>query len=110
MSIYGSSKRAHTRYKRELRIDLKAGAQVIQIYSIDFSVVGVKLGGIMLELAPGQQVELTIEKDGEKFTFHGRVERDDGAHHINRIGREANAFFVKILDEGFPAFVNKMFS
>ncbi|HLE41578.1 MAG TPA: PilZ domain-containing protein [Nitrospirota bacterium] len=109
MTIYGKSKRNTTRFKRELRIDLKAGGQAVQIYSIDYSVVGIKVAGIMLDLTPGEQVELVIEKDGGKVVFHGRVERDDGAHHVNRIGREANAFFIKILDEGFPDFVKEMF-
>ncbi len=63
----------------------------------------------MLELAPGEQVELFIEKDGRKYAFRGQVERDDGAHHVNRIGREANAFFVKVLDREFPDFVKAMF-
>jgi len=64
----------------------------------------------MLDLTPGEQVELVIEKDGGKVVFHGRVERDDGAHHVNRIGREANALFIKMLDEKFPDFVKAMFS
>ena len=110
MTIYGKSKRNSTRFKRELRVDLKAGGQTVQVYSIDYSVVGIKVAGTTLDLTPGERVELVIEKDGGKVTFYGRVERDDGAHHINRIGREANAFFIKILDEKFPDFVKAMFS
>jgi hypothetical protein len=110
MTIYGKSKRNTTRFKREVRVDLKTGGQTVQIYSIDFSAIGIKLAGIMLDLTPGERVELSIEKDGGKVAFHGRVERNDGTYHVNRIGREANAFFIKILDEGFPDFVKAMFS
>ncbi len=42
MTIYGKSKRNTTRFKREVRVDVMTGGQAVQVYSIDFSVVGMK--------------------------------------------------------------------
>ena len=86
-------------------VDIKVGNEVKKIYSIDLSMGGVKVGGKMLMLKPGEQVDLTLDKGGEKVTFRGQVERNDGCQRINRIGGDANAFFVRILDERFPEFV-----
>ena len=105
MTISGSEKRRQARIKRELRVEVKTGTQTMQIYSVDLSEGGIKVGGAMLKLTPGEQVELAIEKDSEKFTFNGQVARDDGIHHITRIGRDGNAYFVRILDERFSEFV-----
>ncbi len=108
MTISGSEKRRQARIKRELRVEIKTGRQTMQIYSVDLSAGGIKVGGAMLNLTPGEQVELAIEKDGGKFAFHGQVARDDGIHHITRIGREGNAYFVRILDERFSEFVKAL--
>ena len=108
MTLYGQNTRKDARVKRELRVEIKTGAETMQIYSIDLSAGGVKVGGAMLKLSPGDQVELSIEKDGGKFTFPGQVERDDGSQRINRIGRDVNAFFVRILDERFSEFVKSI--
>ncbi len=105
MTIYGENKRNQGRLKRELKVEIKIGAETKQIYSIDLSEGGVKVGGAMLRLTPGEEIELSVEKDGEKFTFRGQVARDDGSQRINRIGRDANSFFVRILDERFSEFV-----
>ncbi len=105
MSIYGKEQRTLGRVKREYIVDMKIGNETKKIYSIDLSEGGVKVGGAMLMLKPGEQVELSLEKNGEKFTFRGQVARNDGSQRINRIGREANTFFVRILDERFTEFV-----
>ncbi len=105
MVIYGNEKRTQGRVKREYLVDIRIGNEIKRIYSIDLSDGGIKVGGAMLMLKSGEQVELSLEKDGEKFTFRGQVARNDGSQRINRIGREANAFFVRILDERFPEFV-----
>jgi hypothetical protein len=105
MAISGREKRRQARVKRELRVDIRTGTQTMQIYSVDLSAGGIKVGGAMLNLTPGEQIELAIEKNGEKFAVHGQVARDDGIHHINRIGRDGNAYFVRILDERFSEFV-----
>jgi hypothetical protein len=110
MTIYGENKRSQGRLKRELKVEIKIGAQVMQIYSIDLSSGGVKVGGAMLKLTPGEQVELSIEKDGGRHVFQGQVERGDGTQHINRIGRDANAFFIRILDERFLDFIKALFT
>jgi hypothetical protein len=108
MTIYGKEKRTQGRVKREYILDIKIGNDTKKIYSIDLSEGGIKVGGAMLMLKPGEQVELTVEKDGEKYSFRGQVARNDGSQRINRIGRDANAFFIRILDERFPEFVKKV--
>lgn len=110
MTIYGNNKRNQGRLKREFKVEIKTGKDTMQIYSIDLSEGGVKVGATMLKLTPGEQVELSVEKDGGIFTFRGQVERDDGTHPIKRIGRDGNAFFVRILDERFPEFVKAILS
>jgi len=86
-------------------VDVKIGNESKKIYSIDLSEGGIKVGGAMLMLKSGDQVDLSLEKDGGKFTFRGQVERNDGNQRINRIGCDANVFFIRILDERFPEFV-----
>lgn len=86
-------------------VDIKVGNENKKIYLIDFSEGGVKVGGAMLILKPGEQVGFSVEKDGVKYTFCGQVERNDGSRRINRIGCDANVFFIRILDERFPEFV-----
>jgi hypothetical protein len=108
MTIYGKEKRTKGRVKREYLLDIKIGNESKKVYSIDLSEGGVKVGGAMLMLKPGEQVEISVDKDGKKFTFRGQVARNDGSQRINRIGREANAFFIRILDERFPEFVTKL--
>ena len=108
MTIYGKEqkeRRRQLREKRELKVDIKTSTQTRQVFSIDLSAGGIKVGGAMLKLIPGEQVEIAIEKGGEKVTFRGRVERDDGSQRINRIGRDGNAFFIRILDERLAEFV-----
>jgi hypothetical protein len=105
MTIYGKEQRKQGRTKREYNIDIKIGNETKKIYSIDLSEGGVKVGGAMLMLKPGEQVELSMDKDGGKLTFRGQVARDDGSQRINRIGRDANAYFIRILDERFSEFV-----
>lgn len=96
MTIYGGNRRGKGRAKRELGVQLRSTKEVKQVYTIDFSTGGVKVGGAMLRLAVGEPVEIVIEKNGNRLSFLGHVVRDDGVHRINRIGRDANAFFVRI--------------
>ncbi len=89
MTIYGENKRNQGRLKRELKVEIKTGAGTKQIYSIDLSGEGVKVGGAMLRRTPpGEEIELSAEKNGEQFTSRGQVSRDDGLHRINRKGRD----------------------
>jgi hypothetical protein len=108
MTIYGKEQRRKARIKREYAVDIKIGNEMKKIYSIDLSEGGVKVGGAMLSLKPGEQVEISVDKDGEKFMFRGQVARNDGSQRINRIGRDANIYFIKILDERFIEFVKML--
>jgi hypothetical protein len=110
MGIYGSNKRNKGRAKREFNVQLKSANEVKQVYSIDFSEGGMRVGGPMLQLSVGDQVELILEKSGNKASFLGQVARQDGIERIKRIGRDANAFFIRIVDEKFVEFVKANFS
>ncbi len=109
MALYGINKRSGGRAKRELAAGVKTGNDLKQVYTIDFSQGGVKIGGAMLQLPLGAPVELFLDKKGEKIPFLGRIARKDGIYYINRIGRDANAFFVRITDERFSAFVKEAY-
>jgi hypothetical protein len=108
MTIYGKEKRNQGRVKREYMLDIKIGNEIRKIYSIDLSAGGVKVGGAMLMLKPGEKVEISVDKGGEKFTFQGLVARNDGSQRINRIGCDANIYFIRILDERFSEFVKSI--
>ena len=110
MVLYGSNKRSQGRAKREFTIQLKSANEVKQVYTIDFSTDGVKVGGPTLRLALGEQIELVIDQGGSKFSFLGQITRQDGLERIHRIGREGNVFFIKIVDEKFIEFVKANFS
>jgi hypothetical protein len=108
MTIYGKEKRKQGRVKREYMVEIKVGNEVRKIYSIDLSEGGVKVGGAMLVLKPGEEVDVSVDRGGEKFTFLGQVARNDGSQRINRIGCDANVFFIRILDEHFVEFVKSI--
>jgi hypothetical protein len=110
MVLYGSNKRSHGRAKREFTVQIKVANVVKQVYTIDFSTDGVKVGGPTLRLVLGERIELVIDQGGSKFTFPGQVTRQDGLERINRIGREGNVFYIKIEDEKFVEFVKANFS
>jgi PilZ domain len=110
MVLYGSNKRSHGRAKREFTVQIKVANVVKQVYTIDFSTEGVKVGGPTLTLILGEQIELIIEQSKNKFSFFGQVTRQDGLERINRIGREGNVFFIKITDEKFVEFVKSNFN
>ncbi len=106
MGSYANEKRTRGRMKRELAISVKTSKDTKQVYTIDLSHGGVKVGGALLKLPVGEQVEILMEKAGEKIPFAGRVARADGIYHLNRIGRDANAFFIRIADARFTEFVS----
>jgi hypothetical protein len=110
MALYGNNKRDTGRVKRELRLELRTGNSTKQVYTIDLSPGGVKLGAQMLQLAVGERVELSLDIGGKRHFFSGTVARDDGAQRINRIGRDANSFFIKVTDDTFPSFVKSSFN
>jgi len=108
VTIYGKEKRKQGRVKREYMGEIKIGNEVNKIYSIDLSEGGVKVGGAMLMLKPGEEVGISVDRGGEKFTFRGHVARNDGSQRINRISCDANVFFIRILDEHFVEFVKSI--
>jgi hypothetical protein len=105
MGIYGNNKRTSGRTKREFMVGLKITTETKQVYTIDLSHGGVKVGGARLQLPVGAPVELVLDKGGEKIPFSGRIARKDGLYYISRIGRDANAFFIRITDARFPEFM-----
>ena len=105
MLSHGSDKRNSGRMKRELAVRVKTTRETKQVYTIDLSHGGVKVGGALLKLPLGEQVEVFLEKAGETNPFSGRVAREDGIYHLNRIGRDANAFFIRIADVRFSEFI-----
>ncbi len=107
MRSQGSDKRNSGRMKRELVVRVKTIQETKQAYTIDLSHGGVKVGGALLHLPVGEQVEVFLEKAGETNPFVGRVAREDGMYHINRIGRDANAFFIRIADVRFSEFIRR---
>ncbi|HUL00590.1 MAG TPA: PilZ domain-containing protein [Nitrospirota bacterium] len=113
MAVYGigmNNKRSKGRARREINVEIRSPKEVKQAYSLDFSSGGVKVGAAMLRLPLGESVEFVMEKNGSKVSFPGRVVREDGLERINRIGREANTFFIKISEERFAEFVRGNFS
>jgi hypothetical protein len=105
MSAYANDKRNDQRRKEEFVVGVKTRAELNIAYTIDISRSGIKVGSPLRHLPVGEPVELVMDKRGEKHPFAGRVVRDDGASYINRIGRSANAVFIRIDDEQFSDFV-----
>jgi hypothetical protein len=105
MSAHDNDKRTRQRLKQEFMVGVKTEKGMNVAYTIDVSRGGVKVGSPTLLLYLGGQVELVIDKRGEKFPFSGRVERDCGNYYIDRINRSVNAFFISIDDTQFSEFI-----
>ena len=105
MGLLTNDKRHAGRMKRELVVSVTTKTEARQVYTIDLSHGGVKVGGALLKLPIGEPVEIMMDKRGEIIPFSGRVAREDGMYHLNRIGRDANTFFIRIADAGFSEFV-----
>ena len=108
--LYGNNRRLQGRAKRELTVVIRSPKEAKNVYTVDFSVGGVKVGAAMLRLTIGEPIEFIMEKNGDKVSFPGRVSREDGLERINRIGRDANTFFIRIGDAKFAEFVHGAFS
>jgi len=112
MAVYSvgmNNKRSRGRARREINVEIKSAKEVKQAYTVDFLPGGVKVGAAMLQLPVGESVEFAMEKNRSKVSFPGRVGREDGLGRINRIGRDANTFFIKISKERFVGFVRGNF-
>jgi hypothetical protein len=92
--------------KREIDVGIKTKTESRDAYTIDLSVGGMRVGGALLKLPLGEQVELMVAKGGEKIPFTGQVAREDGMYHLNRIGRDVVAFFIRISDARFSEFLS----
>lgn len=104
MLLNKKDKRDKLRIKREFVIGVRTRTGMKVAYAIDVSREGVKVGSPQLTLPVGELVEVMVEKGGEKIPFSGQVARDDGPCHLDRIGRSANSFFIRITDARFPEF------
>ena len=104
MDVY-SNKRSSGRAKREFSLEIKTNSGTKQVYTIDFSHGGVKVGGVQLALALGERVEVTLRAGGVSASFPGQVIRADGMHYLNRIGRDVSTFVIRITSEQFTEFV-----
>lgn len=100
------NKRRKGRAKREIVVEIKARSETKQVYTIDLSQGGVKVGGTVLQLQVGEPVEVIVKNGGDKLSFPGQVAREDGIYFLNRISRNVSTFFIRITDERFPEFVN----
>ena len=105
MSSYKNDKRIRRRMKQEFVVGVRTERGLSAVYTIDVSRDGVKVGSPMQMFPLGGQVEVVIEKRGEKYPFSGRVVREDGNHYIDRISRSVNAYFISIDDERYSNFV-----
>src|SRR5271169_1130648 len=105
MIAYENDKRIRRRVKQQFVVGVRTLRGLNIAYTIDVSRGGVKVGSPLSLLPLGEQVELVIDKQGEKYPFSGQVAREDGSYYINRIGRSVNSFFIKIDDEQFSNFM-----
>jgi PilZ domain len=105
MSSYENDKRIRRRIKQQFVVGVRTMRGLNVAYTIDISRGGVKVGSPLVLFPLGEQVELLIDKQGEKYPFSGRVVREDGNYYINRIKRSVNTFFIRIDDERFSKFV-----
>jgi hypothetical protein len=92
MTIYGPNKRSKNRPTREFQVTLNDSEK--QVYTLDFSPRGLRIGGAALKLLVGDQVKITARKGDKTYNFTGEVKRNDGLLPIKRIGRSVNVFFV----------------
>lgn len=106
MSSYESDKRINRRMKQEFVVGVRTNKGSSVAYTIDVSRGGVKVGSPQLLLPLGGQVEIVVEKRGERYPFSGQVVREDGNYYINRIGRSVSSFFIRIDDAQYANFAS----
>ncbi len=98
-------KRRGRRMKAEIVVGVKVDTEIKMAYTIDLSRGGVRVCSPLLLLRLGEPVDLIVRVGEERIPFPGRVVREDGYHHVDRIGRGATAFFIRITDARFSEFV-----
>jgi hypothetical protein len=92
MTTYGPNKRSVNRPIREFQITINDSDS--QVYTLDFSTHGLRLGGAKLKLLVGERVKITAKQGDKIYNFNGQVKRNDGLLPIRRIGRSVNVFYV----------------
>jgi hypothetical protein len=99
------------REKRELEVEINSSdRKARKAISLDFSVKGLRIGGIGLNLDIGEKINISLAMLGDKYEGEGVVSRKDEPREIRRIGgRLGNIFFIKVDDHKFQEFVEKKF-
>ncbi len=92
MTTYGPNKRSVNRPIREFQITVNDSDS--QVYTLDFSPHGLRIGGAKLKLLVGERVKITAKQGDKIYNFNGQVKRNDGLLPIRRIGRSVNIFYV----------------
>ena len=92
MTISGPNKRSMNRPTREFQITINGSDN--QVYTVDFSPHGLRLGGAKLKLHVGDPVMVTAKLGDKTYNFNGQVKRNDGLLPIKRIGRSVNVLYV----------------
>jgi hypothetical protein len=100
-----ADKRHGRRMKAEIVVGVKVDTETRIAYTVDLSRGGVRVCSPLLFLRLGEPVELIVRAGEERLLFPGRVAREDGYHHVDRIGRGATAFFIRITDARFSEFI-----
>jgi hypothetical protein len=106
MAIFGPNKRSSNRPAREFQITINDSDS--QVYTLDFSPRGLRLGGTRLKLEVGEQVKITAKNGGRVYNFAGQVTRNDGLVPIRRISRAVNVFYVMISGSEYQEFYTQL--
>jgi hypothetical protein len=106
MTIYGPNRRAWNRPTREFQVTINDSDN--QVYTLDFSPKGLRLGGATLKLQVGERVKITTKKGDKIFNFTGEVKRTDGLLPIRRIGRSVTGFFVMTSSLAYQEFFTQL--
>jgi hypothetical protein len=103
MTINGPNRRSMNRPIREFQITINDSDS--QVYTLDFSSQGLRLGGAGLRLRLGEAVKITAKKGDKIYEFTGQVKRYDGMRSIRRIGRSANVYYVTVSGSLYQDFI-----
>jgi len=106
MTIYGPNRRAWNRPTREFQVTINNSDH--QVYTLDFSPKGLRLGGATLKLHLGERVNISAKKGDKIYNFTGEVKRTDGLLPIKRIGRSVTGFFVMTSGSAYEEFFTQL--
>jgi hypothetical protein len=106
MTIYGPNRRAWNRPTREFQVTINNSDH--QVYTLDFSPKGLRLGGTTLVLRVGERVNITTKKGDKVYNFTGEVKRTDGLLSIKRIGRSVNGYFIMTSGSAYQEFITQL--